>query len=52
MFIFVNAFLIGTASGLRAPIGLAAVSWAALFSILPLTTLGLLSLAMRSPSTS
>ena len=29
MFIFMNAFLIGTASGLRALIGLAAVSWAA-----------------------
>jgi hypothetical protein len=28
MFIFINAFLIGTASGLRALIGLAAVSWA------------------------
>ena len=36
MFIFTNAFLIGTASGLRALIGLAAVSWAAHFSILPL----------------
>ena len=36
MFIFINAFLIGTASGLRALIGLAAVSWAAHFSILPL----------------
>jgi uncharacterized membrane protein len=36
MFIFINGFLIGTASGLRALIGLAAVSWAAHFSILPL----------------
>jgi hypothetical protein len=27
MFIFINALLIGTASGLRALIGLAAVSW-------------------------
>lgn len=36
MFIFTNGFLIGTASGLRALIGLAAVSWAAHFSILPL----------------
>jgi uncharacterized membrane protein len=36
MFTFVNAFLIGTASGLRALIGLAAVSWAAHFGILPL----------------
>ena len=36
MFIFINAFLIGTASGLRALIGLAAVSWAAHFGILPL----------------
>ena len=36
MFIFINAFLTGTASGLRALIGLAAVSWAAHFSILPL----------------
>ena len=33
---FINAFLIGTASGLRALIGLAAVSWAAHFGILPL----------------
>ena len=37
MFIFINAFLIGTASGLRALIGLAAVSWAAHFGILPLS---------------
>jgi uncharacterized membrane protein len=37
MFIFINAFLIGTASGLRALIGLAAVSWAARFGILPLS---------------
>src|SRR5258708_3047536 len=36
MFIFINAFLIGTASGLRALIGLAAVSWASHFGILPL----------------
>ena len=36
MFIFINAFLIGTASGLRALIGLTVVSWAARFSILPL----------------
>src|ERR1700691_3716953 len=36
MLIFVNAFLIGTASGLRSMIGLAAVSWAAHFGILPL----------------
>ena len=36
MFIFINAFLIGTASGLRALIGVAAVSWAAHFNILPL----------------
>jgi uncharacterized membrane protein len=36
MFIFINAFLIGTASGLRALIGLAAVSWVAHFGILPL----------------
>jgi uncharacterized membrane protein len=36
MFIFINAFLVGTASGLRALIGLAAVSWAAHFGILPL----------------
>ena len=37
MFIFINAFLIGTASGLRALIGLAAVSWAVHFGILPLS---------------
>lgn len=37
MFIFINGFLIGTASGLRALIGLAAVSWAARFGILPLS---------------
>jgi uncharacterized membrane protein len=36
MFIFINAFLIGTASGLRALIGLAALSWAVHFGILPL----------------
>src|SRR3984885_2524231 len=35
MFTFINAFLIGAASGLRALIGLAAVSWAAHFGILP-----------------
>src|SRR5450631_764377 len=29
MLVFINAFLIGTASGLRALIGLAAISWAA-----------------------
>src|SRR5271156_5224949 len=36
MFTFINGFLLGTASGLRALIGLAAVSWAAHFGILPL----------------
>ncbi len=36
MFIFINAFLIGTASGLRALIGLAAVSRAVHSGILPL----------------
>src|SRR5271170_750441 len=36
MFIFINAFLIGIASGLRALTGLAAVSWAAHFGVLPL----------------
>ena len=36
MFTFITAFLIGTTSGLRALIGLAAVSWAAHFGILPL----------------
>jgi uncharacterized membrane protein len=36
MFIFINAFLVGTTSGLRALIGLAAVSWAVHFGILPL----------------
>jgi uncharacterized membrane protein len=36
MFVFINAFLVGTASGLRALIGLAALSWAAHFGILPL----------------
>jgi uncharacterized membrane protein len=36
MFIFINAFLIGIASGLRTMIGLAAVSWAAHIGILPL----------------
>jgi uncharacterized membrane protein len=37
MFIFINASLIGTASGLRALIGVAAVSWAAHFGIVPLS---------------
>jgi uncharacterized membrane protein len=36
MLIFVNSFLIGTASGLRALIGLAVVSWAVHFGLLPL----------------
>jgi uncharacterized membrane protein len=36
MSIFINAFLIGTASGLRALIGVAIVSWAARLGILPL----------------
>jgi len=36
MMIFINAFLVGTASGSRALMGLAAVSWAAHFGILPL----------------
>jgi uncharacterized membrane protein len=36
MFIFINAFLIGIASGLRALIGLAALSWAVHFGILHL----------------
>ena len=36
MFVFINAFLVGTASGLRALIGLAALSWAAHFGILSL----------------
>jgi uncharacterized membrane protein len=36
MFIFINTFLVGTASGLRAMIGLAAVSWAARCGVLPL----------------
>ena len=44
MFIFIDAFLIGTASGLRALIGLAAVSWAAHFGILPLDHTWLASL--------
>jgi len=50
MFIFINAFLIGTASGLRALIGLAAVSWAAHFGILPLdhTWLAFLGYALTS----
>ena len=36
MLIFIRAFFIGVASGLRALIGLTAVSWAARFGILPL----------------
>jgi uncharacterized membrane protein len=36
MFIFISAFLVGITSGLRALTGLAAVSWAAHFGILPL----------------
>jgi uncharacterized membrane protein len=36
MFIFIDTFLIGIASGLRALIGLVAVSWAAHLGILPL----------------
>lgn len=36
MLIFIKAFLIGTASGLRSLIGLTAVSWAAHFGILAL----------------
>jgi len=36
MFIFINAFLIGAASGLRSLIGLAALSWAAHLGFLPL----------------
>ena len=36
MFIFISAFLIGTATGLRALIGVAAVSWAAHLGFLPL----------------
>ena len=36
MFVFINAFLVGTASGLRALTGLAALSWAVHFDILPL----------------
>jgi len=47
MLIFINAFLIGIASGLRSMIGLAAVSWAAHAGILPLdhTWLAFLSYA-------
>jgi uncharacterized membrane protein len=50
MFIFINAFLIGSASGLRALIGLAAVSWAARFGILPVdhTWLAFLGYAFTS----
>jgi uncharacterized membrane protein len=50
MTIFINAFLIGTASGLRVLIGLAAVSWAAHFGILPLdhTWLAFLGYAFTS----
>ena len=36
MFVLISAFLIGVASGLRALIGLTAVSWAVRFGILPL----------------
>lgn len=36
MFVFITAFLAGAASGLRTLIGLAALSWAAHFGILPL----------------
>ena len=36
MFVFITAFLVGAASGLRTLIGLAALSWAAHFGILPL----------------
>lgn len=36
MFTFINAFLIGTASGLRALMGVVAVSWAARLGVLPL----------------
>lgn len=36
MFNFINGFLIGTVSGLRALIGLAAVSWAVRFGFLPI----------------
>jgi uncharacterized membrane protein len=36
MFVLISAFLTGVASGLRALIGLTAVSWAAHFGILPL----------------
>src|ERR1700733_5160634 len=49
MFIFINAFLIGTASGLRALIGLAAVSWAAHFGILPLSHIWLAFLGYTFP---
>jgi len=37
MFIFIDAFFIGTASRLQALIGLAAASWVAHFGILPLS---------------
>ncbi len=47
MFVFINAFLIGTASGLRALIGLAALSWAAHFGILPLDRTWLAFLGYR-----
>ena len=36
MFVFISAFLTGVASGLRALIGVTAVSWAVHFGILPL----------------
>ena len=52
MFVFINAFLVGTASGLRALIGLAALSWAAHFGILPLDHTWLASWAIGSPRTS
>jgi uncharacterized membrane protein len=47
MFIFIYAFLVGIASGLRALIGLAVVGWAVHFGILPLdhTWLALLGYA-------
>jgi uncharacterized membrane protein len=47
MLIFINAFLIGTASGLRALIGLTAVSWAVHSGIFPLDHTWLAFLAMR-----
>lgn len=47
MFIFIDAFLIGTASGLRTLMGLAALSWAAHFGILPLDHTWLAFLSYR-----